>query len=222
MFEAILGLAVLLASIVIHENAHGVAALSLGDDTARSAGRLTLNPIKHLDIVGSVILPVLFFFTAGSMFGYAKPVPVNPAKLRGKDRWGFALVALAGPVSNIILALIAATLAARVYGVDSELLRLIGESAGGGAIGALGVGRYLVAVAFTWNVLLAAFNLVPIPPLDGSRLLRVFLSTDGRRVLDRIEPYGFLILFALIVWLGEPFFRVVRLIESGLLRVLPL
>lgn len=222
MFEAILGLAVLLASIVIHENAHGVVALALGDDTARAAGRLTLNPVKHLDIVGSVILPVLFFFTAGSMFGYAKPVPVNPAKLQGKDRWGFALVALAGPVSNIVLAFIAAIVASRVYGVDSELLRLIGENAGGGAIGALGVGRYLVAVAFTWNVLLAAFNLVPIPPLDGSRLLRVFLSNDGRRVLDRIEPYGFLILFAMIVWLGEPFFRIVRLIESGLLRVLPL
>lgn len=222
MLEAILGLAVLLMSIVIHENAHGVAALALGDDTARSAKRLTLNPVKHLDIVGSVIMPVLFFFTTGSMFGYAKPVPVNPAKLQGKDRWGFALVALAGPVSNIFLALIAALIASRFYAIDSALLRLIGSSAGEGLIGQIGVGRFLVAVAFAWNVLLAAFNLVPIPPLDGSRLLRVFLSNDGRRVLDRIEPFGFLILFAALVWLSEPFFRLIRLIESGLLRILPL
>lgn len=213
MFEAILGLAVLLASIVIHENAHGVVALALGDDTARSAGRLTLNPVKHLDIVGSVILPVLFFFTAGSMFGYAKPVPVNPAKLQGKDRWGFALVALAGPVSNLVLAFIAATFARRL--IDDVAFADF-------SIQSLGIVGFLLMAAFTWNVLLAAFNLVPIPPLDGSRLLRVFLTNDGRRVLDRIEPYGFLILFAIIVWLGEPFFRIVRFIESGLLRLLPL
>src|ERR671923_2346031 len=134
MLEAILGLAVLLASVVIHENSHGLAALGLGDDTASKAGRLTLNPVRHLDLVGSVILPAMLFFTTGSMFGYAKPVPVNPAKLQGKDRWGFALVALAGPVSNVILALIAATIASRFYAIDSALLKLIGESAGEGLV----------------------------------------------------------------------------------------
>lgn len=213
MLEAVLGLAVLLISVVIHENAHGVAALALGDDTARSAGRLTLNPIKHLDIVGSVIMPVLFYFSAGSMFGYAKPVPVNPAKLRGKDRWGFALVALAGPVSNLILAFIAVTLARGVIGQTFV---------GGFTVADLGLAGFLLVAAFTWNVTLAAFNLIPIPPLDGSRLLRIFLNTKGRQTLDRIEPFGFLILFAIIVWLSEPFFRLVRLIESVLLRLLPL
>jgi Zn-dependent protease len=220
VLEAILGLAILLASVVIHENAHGVVALMLGDETARKAGRLTLNPVRHLDLVGSVILPAMLFFTTGSMFGYAKPVPVNPSRLQGKDRWGYAAVAMAGPVSNLVLAFVAAVLASRAYGLDVEVLRGVGFS--GGALGALGVGRFLLTVAFAWNVLLAAFNLVPIPPLDGSRLLRIALSANGRRTLDRLEPYGFLVLFGVIVFFAEPFFRLVRLIESGLLRILPL
>jgi Zn-dependent protease len=219
MREAVLGLAVLLFSVVIHENSHGVIALALGDDTARRSGRLTLNPVKHLDVVGSVILPAMMFFTSGSMFGYAKPVPVNPTKLQGKDRWGFAIVALAGPVSNLLLAFVAAVVLARAYGFD------VGTDANGvgsGSLAFLGVGRFLLLAAFTWNVLLAAFNLIPIPPLDGSRLIRVFLSANGRQTLDRIEPYGFLILFAVIVWLREPLGRLISLIATGLLRILPL
>lgn len=205
--NAIIGLAVLLASVIIHENAHGWTALALGDDTARKAGRLTLNPVRHLDVVGSFILPaVLFFSSQGQvMFGYAKPVPVSPAKLRGKDRAGFAIVALAGPASNLVLAFVAATLLARQ----------------GPLVGAGLVPRILLFF-FEWNLLLAAFNLVPIPPLDGSRVLRVFLNAKGRQTLDRIEPFGFLILLALIVWLGEPFFRIVNAIRSGLLQLLPL
>lgn len=219
MLEAILGLAVLLGSVVIHENAHGVAALMLGDETARKAGRLTLNPVRHLDLVGSVILPALLYFSTGSMFGYAKPVPITPSKLQGTDRWGFALVALAGPFSNLILAFIAAVALLRVYGVDVETDPL---ALGSGAIAFVGVGRFILFAAFAWNVLLAAFNLIPIPPLDGSRLIRVFLSTGGRRTLDRIEPFGFLILFVIIVWLSEPLTRAIDLIASGLLRILPL
>jgi Zn-dependent protease len=220
MFEAIIGLGILLASVVIHENAHGVVALALGDDTAQKAKRLTLNPVRHLDIFGSVILPAMLFFSTGSMFGYAKPVPVNPSKLQGKDRWGYALVALAGPASNIALAVAAAVAASRLYHIDVGPLRDVGFQ--GGDLGRAGLGLFVLIVAFAWNVLLAAFNLVPIPPLDGSRLLRVFLSDNGRRTLDRIEPYGFLLLFALIVFLSEPFFRLVRAIESGLLRILPI
>lgn len=203
--DAILGLIVLLVSVILHENAHGWVALWLGDDTAKTAGRLTLNPVRHLDIVGSFILPAMMFFSAGMMFGYAKPVPISPHKLRGKDRWGFALVALAGPVSNIIIAFIALTV------LDPQ--EFLGSSS---------LTTKILIFFVEWNILLAAFNLVPIPPLDGSRMLRLFLSTGGRRTLDKIEPFGFLILLVLIVWLSEPFFRVVDFIRSGILRLLPL
>jgi Zn-dependent protease len=219
MQNAILGLAVLLGSVIIHENAHGVVALMLGDRTAKDAGRLTLNPVKHFDPVGSLILPAMLFFTTGTMFGYAKPVPVNPQKLHGKDRWGFALVAVAGPVSNVLVALVAAFFAARFDGLGSGSLQLIAFSRE--SLPVVGVARFTLGLAFTLNLLLASFNLLPIPPLDGSRLLRLVIGNDGRRTLDRIEPYGFLILLVLIVWLSQPLFRIVTLIQSGILKLLP-
>jgi Zn-dependent protease len=219
IFDAVLGLAVLLVSIVIHETAHAVAALALGDDTARKAGRITLNPIRHLDLVGSVIMPAMLFFSTGTMFGYAKPVPVNVSKLKGTDRTGFALVAAAGPFSNLILATIFAFLVKQIYGFDLGSVDQIGRPPGSALIG---IGPYILLVGFVWNVALAAFNLLPIPPLDGSRFLRVFLSQKARQTLDRMEPFGFLILFVLIIWLSAPLFRIVSFIESLILRILPI
>ncbi len=204
-FDAVLGLAVLLVSIVIHENAHGVAALALGDDTARKAGRITLNPIPHLDLVGSVIVPVAMYFSIGTMFGYAKPVPVTPSKLRGTDRTGFALVAAAGPASNLLLAVIASALQPETT-----------------LIGGTSVAANVLGMFVAWNVFLAAFNLLPIPPLDGSRFLRLFLTARGRQVLDRFEPFGFLVLFLVIFMLGEPLQRLLLLIVEGFRRILPI
>jgi len=208
LLDAIIGLAVLLVSIVIHENAHGVVARALGDDTAHKAGRITLNPIPHLDLVGSLIIPAaLYFSTNGAMmFGYAKPVPVTPSKLRGGDRSGFAIVAAAGPLSNFILAFIAALAFDPSMLIDPDPTILERVIMGG----------------LVWNVTLAAFNLLPIPPLDGSRFLRVFLHTKGRQTLDRIEPYGFLIIFGLFYFLREPLFRILDLIQGAIIRFLPI
>lgn len=203
ILDLILGLIVLLISIVIHENAHGVVALWLGDDTAKKSGRLTLNPVKHLDLVGSFIIPAAMYFTAGTMFGYAKPVPVSPSKLKGTDRAGFAAVAAAGPISNFILASMAVLVIRALGGLPS------------------GIGGTLLEYAVVWNVTLAAFNLLPIPPLDGSRFLRLFLNPKGRQTLDRVEPYGFLILFAMIYFLEEPLFRVVGFLQDIIIRLLP-
>jgi Zn-dependent protease len=212
--DAIIGLAVLLVSVILHENAHGVAALALGDDTARKAGRITLNPISHLDIVGSVIIPAALFFTTGGMFGYAKPVPVTVSKLKGTDRTGFALVAAAGPVSNVLIAFVAVVVLKQLGVTFLEGVAIVPVGAG--------VVEKIFFFAFSWNLLLAAFNLLPIPPLDGSRFLRLFLKPNGRQMLDRFEPFGFVVLFLLIFMLGEPLFRLVGLIEDQLLRFLPL
>ncbi len=151
---ALFQITVLIMSVVIHEVAHGVVAYSLGDPTAKQAGRLTLNPISHLDPFGSFLLPVmLYVMTTGSfVFGWAKPVPYNPYNLRG-GKWGPVCVALAGPATNLTLAII--------FGVLVQI--------GGATFSSTFIG--LASVVVVINVLLAFFNLLPIPPLDGSKLL---------------------------------------------------
>ncbi len=211
--DTFLALAVLLVSVILHENAHGVVAYWLGDDTARTAGRLTLNPVKHLDIVGSLILPLFLFFAGGPVFGYAKPVPVSTSKLRGTDRTGFATVAAAGPIINVILAFIS-VVAMKAIGADIALVALQPSSASW-------LERALL-FSVEINVVLAAFNVLPIPPLDGSRFLRLFLTPKGRQTLDRVEPFGFLILFGLLFYLSEPLGRLIGFIQDGIFRLLPL
>lgn len=169
---------VLIFSVVIHEVSHGLSAKAQGDTTAEDAGRLTLNPLKHLDPIGSILLPGFLYFTGSRiLFGWARPVPFNPYNLRDQ-RWGPALVALAGPASNVTLALL-----------FSMIFRLA-TTAYPAAL------PFLSAIIYL-NIVLAVFNLVPIPPLDGSRLLEAFLGDEWAGVNRWLEVYGlfFLILF---------------------------
>jgi Zn-dependent protease len=161
----------------VHELAHAAAARYLGDDTAERLGRITLNPLAHLDPWGTL----LFALTG---FGWARPVPVNPYRLRGDPRWSFALVALAGPASNLLLAVLFAA-----------LFRSFSAIAEPGFIG--NVAQIVLFIAVQLNIFLALFNLIPVPPLDGSRLLAALLPEQGQIWMDQLERYGFLILFAL-------------------------
>jgi len=176
--ETIILIVVLIFSIVIHEVAHGAMAYYLGDPTAKYAGRLTLNPIPHLDPIGSILLPVfLIIIRSPFLFGWAKPVPFNPYYLRDQ-KYGSAKVALAGPASNLLVAL--------VFGL---LIRFFPALAGLPAI------LYIVLI----NILLATINLLPIPPLDGSHILFTFLPFSMWRFRVMFSRYGFLILIIFIV-----------------------
>lgn len=169
---------ILLFSAIIHEWAHGYAAYRLGDDTAKQLGRLSLNPLVHLDIFGSIILPILLVLANfGFIFGYAKPVPFNPAKLRDW-RYGMAKVAAAGPLSNLFIA--------AFLGL---FLRFLPASS---------FTIFLSLVVYI-NILLAVFNLVPLPPLDGSKIIASFLPTKAQHWLfhyeGRIMPISMVIIF---------------------------
>jgi len=196
--ELIIRLAALVFSIVFHEVAHGYAAYRLGDPTARDAKRLTLNPLAHIDPMGSVVLPLILVFTNSPMlFGWAKPVPFNPGYFRNVKK-GTMIVGAAGPAANLALAAVAAA-AFRLF------------SPGGV------VGLFLVNVCII-NVILAVFNLIPIPPLDGSRIVVGFLPPDLARSYLKLERFGFLIIFGLL-WLGA-LDNVVWPLANGLLRLL--
>ncbi len=188
---------ILIFSVVIHEVSHGYAALALGDRTAQLAGRLTLNPIKHLDPLGSVILPTVFYLLGGFIFGWAKPVPYNPQNLRNQ-KWGPAFVGAAGPAANIFLAL--------VFGM---LLRFIPGPVDGFS-GAF-IFNLITIISFIAliNLILAFFNLIPIPPLDGSKVLFSILPHQWRGLQIFLEQYGFFILLVFIFFFFRSLFPVV-------------
>lgn len=189
--DLIFSIAVLIMSVVIHEVSHGYAAESLGDPTARYAGRLTLNPLKHLDPFGSFILPAITYMLGGFIFGWAKPVPYNPYNLKNQ-RWGPALVAAAGPLSNILIAL--------VFGF---LIRL-----NAGSLWLKGSLEVLTTVVLI-NLVLTFFNLVPVPPLDGSKVLFAVLPYRWASVQNFFEQWGMFFIFLFIFF----FFRfVLRLV----------
>lgn len=175
----LLHVAMLLISLTVHEYAHARAALAVGDDTAQKAGRISLNPIKHLDPVGTIMF--VLSMMGGIGFGWGKPVPINPMRFRN-PRWDSLLVSLAGPLSNLILAvLVAAVLRMTPLGLTN-----------GGYLDFMGG---LIAI----NIMLAVFNLLPIPPLDGSHILASLLpASAGRRFEWAIGRYGFMILIVLL------------------------
>ena len=198
--QAALMVVVLLFSIIIHEIAHGYVALLNGDPTARMLGRLTLNPVPHIDPMGSILLPLLLLISQSSfLIGWAKPVPVNPLNFRNY-RWGEFAVSAAGPVSNLALA-----------AIFSVLLRLGLENPGLTQLAYYGV---------SINIILALFNLIPIPPLDGSHILALVLPRELARLYSYLQPVGFFLILILFYTgiMGAilmPLYRKIALIMLG-------
>jgi len=199
--DAIFYIFVLIMSIVIHEVAHGYSAYLLGDDTARLSGRLTLNPIKHLDPFGSVILPLLLYFsTAGNfLIGWARPVPYNPRNLRN-GKWGNVIVSFAGVAANLLIAII--------FGLLIRFAPALGFS----DVSLLSPFYRILTIIVTLNLVLALFNLIPIPPLDGSKILFSFLPNRLRYIENFLERFGIFVLLFFIIFLWSKVSPIVYLV----------
>ena len=216
---------VLLFSLTIHESAHAWTANWLGDPTARNLGRITLNPLVHVDPIGTVLLPLIAFSTGAPIIGWAKPVPVNVANLRN-DRSDFVWVAAAGPISNMVIAL-AGALMMRLLAVWATNVDVLGGQPSFLSYDLAGLSGPVVRIfqlanlAVQINLLLAVFNMIPIPPLDGGNVLGGMLPMWLGEQYDRlVRPYGFLLLYALLLTgtlgaiIGPPYLFLSRLLMS--------
>ncbi|MFH0846075.1 MAG: site-2 protease family protein [Patescibacteria group bacterium] len=182
-------------SVVIHEVSHGYAAYLLGDPTAKNEGRLTLNPLAHLDFLGSFVVPVLAYLSVGFMLGWAKPVPYNPYNLKNQ-RWGDAIVAFAGPASNLLVALFFGLFLR--LGYLFNFLQLISVD--------------ILVMVILINLVLAIFNLIPVPPLDGSKILFSFLPYHYIEFKQTIERYSLFLMLFVIFFLWQFIFPLISFI----------
>jgi Zn-dependent protease len=203
----IIPLVVLLLSLTVHEAAHALSADMLGDPTARRLGRVSLNPVVHIDPIGTLLFPALALFSGFPLIGWAKPVPVTPANLHPHWARKYMLIAAAGPASNLVLAVIGA------IGVQ-----MIGFG-GGSSPAAFQIFNFF-RILVVLNVLLAVFNMIPVPPLDGGNVLAGLVGGRGAQVLDRIRPYGIFILYGLL--LSGILWQIVEPIQFAILQMLGL
>lgn len=192
-------LVVILFSMTLHEAMHGFVAYWLGDDTAKLQGRLTLNPVKHIDPFLTILLPLMLAAVGAPIFGGAKPVPFNPARVK-YDEWGAALVALAGPLTNFIIAFICFAIWA--------LLDLGNEAMGG-----------VLMIAVLVNLGFFVFNMLPIPPLDGSRVIYALAPDFIRSGMEAIERYGILFVFAIVLLASQYIGAIMLTVIETIIRV---
>ena len=188
--QIIISAPAILIAIVFHELAHGLVAYKLGDKTAKYAGRLTLNPLSHIDIFGTIILPfILLIYTNGQwVFGYAKPVPVNPYNFKN-PKTGMALTAAAGPVANLLVAIVCTIIGVKILNPLQEFIPpFIYEPL-----------IMIIQATINISIVLAAFNLIPVPPLDGGRILLGVLPIKYSQMAEKYEQYGFLIVMVMII-----------------------